>query len=231
MSELTFSPGGIEDNLKQEIRSGVIGMKRISVKELIVTALLFASAVVGAAGRCPAPSNEQLGAIVRVEGNESEGSGVIIRRNLIATAAHVIEDVDRVTVRVNGMRRPADIISVLPSHDLALLFANTGRQQPLPLRYSALHPEETVWAVGYPRGGNQQASPGRFEGLYGDDLQTTASVDHGQSGGGLITCENGEHVLAGIITAFGALDMGDHYERLNDFSLSTPVGYLLSMLY
>jgi len=25
--------------------------------------------------------------------------------------------------------------------------------------------------------------------------------------------------------------MGDHYERLNDFSLSTPVGYLLSMLY
>ncbi len=183
-----------------------------------------------AAERCPAPSDSMLGAIVRVEAEDAEGSGVVVRHNLIATAAHVIEDFDRVEVQINGRRRPAEVVSVFRDHDLALLAADTGRQHPLKLRSSALRPEEPVWAVGYPRGGAKRASEGRYEGMTGDGLQTTASVDHGQSGGALIACERGQHVLAGIITAFGALDMGDYYVRLDDYSVSVPVDYLAVMM-
>jgi len=197
---------------------------------MLLMPLVFVGTVCCAAERCPAPSDSMLGAIVRVEGADAEGSGVVVRHNLIATAAHVIEDLDQVDVQINGSRRHAEVVSVYPNHDLALLTADTGRLDPLKLRLSALRLEEPVWAVGYPRGGPKRASEGRYEGMTGDDLQTTASVDHGQSGGALISCENGEHVLAGIITAFGALDMGDYYVRLDDYSVSVPVDYLAVMI-
>jgi S1-C subfamily serine protease len=206
-------------------------MLRKIAGQISFTLLAAWASSVTATEYCSVPANETLGAVVRVGAMDSEGSGVIIGNNLIATAAHVIEDATELTVNVNGIRRRADVISLFPDRDLALLLADTGSQRPIPMRYSLLQPKDSVWAIGYPLGGNQIASHGRYQGMVDGEIRTTASVNLGQSGGGLISCENGEHVLAGIITAFGAIDMGDHYIRLDDYSISVPIDYVLSLMY
>lgn len=201
------------------------------VNQVALIFLMVFTLSANAAEHCTVPANDTLGAVVRVGAPGSEGSGVIVGYNLIATAAHVIEDTNELTVNINGILRRAAIISLFPDRDLALLLADTGDQRPIPLSFNLLQPHDSVWAIGYPLGGNQISSPGRYQGMVDGEIQTTASVNHGQSGGGLISCENGEHVLAGIITAFGAIDMGDHYIRLDDYSISVPIDYVLSLMY
>ena len=172
---------------------------------------------------CDVPEVETLDAVVRVGDDRVEGSGVVVARNRVITAAHVIEDMARPVVTINGEHHLARLLSVLDGKDIALLEVDTNDQPPIRLQQGHLSVNDEVWAVGFPRGGDQLISAGQYEGLENGDLHTTASVDHGQSGGGLISCVNGEHVLAGMITAFGAIDKGDHYERLDDYSISLPV--------
>lgn len=172
---------------------------------------------------CDAPEIETLDSVVRVGDEKVEGSGVVVAKNRVITAAHVIEGMQRPVVTINGELRLARLLSVLEGKDLALLEVETDDQPPIRLQPGHLNVHDVVWAVGFPRGGSQLISPGQYEGLENGDLHTTASVDHGQSGGGLITCVDGEHVLAGMLTAFGAIDKGDYYERLDDYSISLPV--------
>lgn len=186
-----------------------------------------------AAGYCAVPALDVLESVVRVHGYQVEGSGVVIAKNRVVTAAHVIKDVGLLNVSVGGIQRYAELISLSPERDLALLKVNTMEQRPIPLNYLPLEPFDTVWAVGYPLGGDQLASRGVYEGAlngYGD-LQTTASVNHGQSGGGLIACIDGQHVLAGVISAFGAINMGDHYIRLDDYSISVPIEDVMALMF
>lgn len=186
-----------------------------------------------ASGYCAVPALDVLDSVVRVHGHMVEGSGVVIAENRVVTAAHVIKDVSLLNVSVGGVQRYAELISLLPDRDLALLKVNTMGQRPIPLNYLPLEPLDTVWAVGYPLGGDQLASRGVFKGSHNNygDLQTTASVNHGQSGGGLIACIEGQHVLAGVISSFGAINMGDHYIRLDDYSISVPIEDVMALMF
>ena len=49
---------------------------------------------------------------------------------------------------------------------------------------------------------------------------TTAPIDSGQSGGGLISCEHGKHVLAGMLRGFAAYVNGDEYIKIKNHSVS-----------
>jgi hypothetical protein len=170
---------------------------------------------------CEVPPDQVLSSIVRIEGENTEGSGIVVAPARVLTAAHVVMNISNPMVRINGVQRPATVMFVNQSKDFALLEVSTGGRYVIPLRQMPLEEADTVWAVGFPLGGEQVVNQGEYEGLIEDGtLHTTASVDHGQSGGGLISCEQGRHVLAGMTTGFGAIRAGGEVIRLDDYSVS-----------
>ncbi len=190
----------------------------------IAIALPLLLTVHAAGAACGAPDAATLAAVVRLTGEGVEGSGVVVAPGRVVTAAHVVEDLPDVAVHFGADTRPARVLLAYPNQDVALLAVDTGGQRPLPLGSGALTEHATVWAVGFPLGGPQVANAGEFAGwIASGELHTTAAVDYGQSGGALLACEGGHHVLAGIISGFGALDTGERYVRLDDFSISVPV--------
>ncbi len=170
--------------------------------------------------QCAPPSDQTMSAVVRIVGEGVEGSGVVIDQNRVLTAAHVIEGLDHINIVRSGLLRTANVIAIAPEKDLALLLVDTGKQKPVPLSREKLMPLSRVWAVGYPRGGPEVATSGKITAYEDHDVQTTASVDHGQSGGGLVGCEEGEFVLAGMVRAFGAMQKNGELIRLNNYSVS-----------
>ena len=170
--------------------------------------------------QCRVPSDNAMSAVVRIVGDGVEGSGVVIAKNRVLTAAHVIDDLDRIEILRGGIKYTANVIAVMPEKDMALLLVDTGRQTPLKVSRTRFEPESRVWAVGYPLGGNEVATSGRVTSYRGFDVQTTASVNHGQSGGGLLACDQGRFVLAGMVRAFGATQEGNKLIRLDNYSVS-----------
>ncbi len=180
---------------------------------------------------CDTPPEKVLDSIVRISGENTEGSGVVIAPDRVITAAHVVTAIRVPMVDINGVRRPASVSFINEAKDFALLEVSTGGQYVIPLRSRPMEPSDTVWAVGFPLGGEQVVNQGEFEGVIEDGtLHTTASVDHGQSGGGLIACEDGRHVLAGMTTGFGAISAGGEIIRLDDYSVSLSAMDIRPML-
>ena len=54
----------------------------------------------------------------------------------------------------------------------------------------------------------------------GMTLHTTAEIDSGDSGGGLIACQQGRHVLAGMLRGYGAIKRGNEYVKIANYSAS-----------
>ncbi len=174
-----------------------------------------------AAAHCDAALPGALRSVVPVEGAGVFGSGVVVARDRVVTAAHVVAGLDRIWVRLDGARRPATLVTQRPDDDLALLMVPTGDRAPLALARSGLRHGETVWAVGYPRGGPLHSGRGRFDYARGGALYTSAPVDFGQSGGALLRCEQSRLTLAGIVRAFGAERVDGELRRLDDLSVAT----------
>ncbi len=188
-----------------------------------VASIVLALCWSGLAGAdfCDVPPEQVLNSVVRISGENTEGSGVIVAPDRVITAAHVVASIRVPMVDINGVRRPASVMFSNEAKDFALLEVSTGGQYVVPLRSQPMEVSDAVWAVGFPLGGEQVVNAGEFEGVIEDGtLHTTASVDHGQSGGGLISCEGGRHVLAGMTTGFGAISAGGEIIRLDDYSVS-----------
>ena len=183
--------------------------------------------------QCDMPDDKVLDAIVRVGGDGTEATGVVIDKNLVLTAAHVIEDMETAPyVGYHGTQKPAHIISIFSDYDLALLVTDTGSLTPIPFSKQALHPKEPVWTIGYPKAGNLTAATGVFQSdLEEGEIHVTAFVDSGQSGGGLLSCDHGRFVLSGMIKGFGAIDYGDHYVRVDDYSVAVPARDIKSFVH
>lgn len=190
---------------------------------LLILTLYVAATGVAMAIDCYSPPYAVLDSVVRLGDDRVEGSGVVVGNNRVITAAHILHDVPNPYVDIDGVKRSTRVLYADFSRDVALLATNTAQIQPLPISEREPDFAAAVWAVGFPLGGNQAANMGLYQGATGNgDLQTTASVNHGQSGGALVSCENGGYVLAGMIKGFGAIDYGDHYVRLDDYSVSVP---------
>ncbi len=185
---------------------------------LISAAILVSPA---SANDCRAPDSSINAGIVKIIGEGAVGSGVVVAPGMVLTAAHVIEGMDDVDVTVGRKRRDARVISRNPRIDLALLAVDTGSIKPLPLRHSPLDEKASVWAVGYAFGKRLKTGRGEFRAEANRLLYTSAPVNFGQSGGGLLSCENGRLVLTGIIRAFGAEKRHGKLVRRNDFSVAT----------
>ncbi len=144
-----------------------------------------------------------------IDGEEKSGgaSGVVIQPGLIATAYHVVREKIKknvsVQVLVNGYLKPAAEVYVNPEQDLALLSTDTQNLPPMEI-VTGLTKNQIVYALGYPihGGGREVVNQGKWSFATNENsLNVTSSeVEQGQSGGPLVTCEQGSPKLAGIIS-------------------------------
>lgn len=147
----------------------------------------------------------------------SLGSGFIIdREGYIVTNNHVIENADRIKVKLNnGKEFDAEIIGRDPNTDLALIKIKPANHLPVVKMgdSDALKVGEWVIAIGSPFGLEHTVTAGIVSakgrvigsGPYDDFIQTDASINPGNSGGPLINMK-GE--VVGINTAIIAGGQG-----------------------
>jgi len=171
---------------------------------------------------CEQPDSDTLAAIVQVATDHgSYASGIVFDDNRVLTAAHALMGAGHFFVRVGvGGFRSADLIMVDHASDLAVLAVDTAWI--MPLMISGFKPVEydPVWAAGYPRAQAITTSMGVFEQMSDGALHTSASIDSGQSGGGLLSCSHGRWSLVGMLRGYGAYRQGDHYVKLENHSVS-----------
>ncbi len=180
--------------------------------------------------RPPQPSVESIAyeiirpSIVRVRRLDSDeaadteqgvGTGVVIvDSGIILTNLHVVAGTGRVgVVFADGTESPADVVSVQPEHDLAVIQARMLPDDLIPATLRStrdLRPGDRVVAVGYPFGIGPSLSAGVVSGLRRDYrtaegervltnlIQFDAAANPGNSGGPLVT-EDGQ--VVGIVTA------------------------------
>lgn len=175
-----------------------------------------------AAGRsCRWPGADTLAAILPVAAdNGSHASGVVFAPGRVLTAAHAVEGGSHFFVRVGNDFRLATLLLVDHAADLAVLAVETPGIEPLALADADPDDREPVWAAGYPRAQAMTTSVGVFQKRRDGALHTSAPIDSGQSGGGLLACTRGTYRLAGLLRGYGAYLSGNRYVKLENHSVS-----------
>jgi S1-C subfamily serine protease len=188
---------------------------------LIIFSLFLASTGNASDLSCKWPSSRVLDSIVPIEsGKNSHASGVVVSNNVVLTAAHVLEDYYETIVVVNDKIYLASVLLVDKEADIALLSVRTENLHPIPLSRYDLYERQQVWAVGYPRAQSLHTTSGNFVSKKAEAIHTSAGIDSGESGGGLLSCEHGEFVLAGMLRGYGAYRTAEGLVRLEDYSIS-----------
>jgi len=179
------------------------------------------SSQVLAAPECVWPDDKTLEAILPVATDHgSHASGVVFAPNRVLTAAHAIDGADKYFVRVANGFRNAKLLLIDRQNDLAVLSVDTLNINPMPLSFEPPSVSQTVWAVGFPKAQGKTTSSGVFQRNRAGALHTSAPIDSGQSGGGLLTCDKGAYQLMGMLRGYGAYLSGDRYVKLQNHSVS-----------
>ena len=148
--------------------------------------------------------------IVVINNDEGQGSGIIVRPNIVATNCHVIDgDGDNVIVYKHDNRQAstntpyeATIRYRDDDYDFCLLDVPSLWGIPATMRkYNTLNIGENVYALGSPKGLDLSLSTGIISQLRRGEtnryIQTDAAISPGSSGGGLFDSEGN---LIGILT-------------------------------
>ena len=148
--------------------------------------------------------------VVVITTSDAQGSGVIVRPNVVATNCHVVDDGGEIVVYKADNRRAqtdtphrAAIRHADDERDLCLLDVSALWGIPAQIRKAgSLSIGEAVYAIGTPQGLEYSLSAGVVSQLRRDEdgapvIQTDAAVSPGSSGGGLFDAEG---YLVGITT-------------------------------
>lgn len=159
------------------------------------------------------------GATPRAPRRHGLGSGVVVSRDgYILTNHHVVHGAERIVVELSDHRTiQATLVGTDQPSDLALLKIDAGSLPSLALGDSdAVQVGDIVLAVGNPLGIGQTVtmgivsakgrSTGVGDGSYEDFLQTDAPINHGNSGGALVSVK-GE--LVGINSQIVSMSDGN----------------------
>ncbi len=173
--------------------------------------------------QCDQPNHETLSSVIRVASTDgSDASGVVIARNRVLTAAHVVDSNPNALVYINGAYRAAQVIARDLANDLALLSTDTAHLAPIRISSNSLFMSEPVWTVGFPLAMEQTANFGRYQQHIDGAIHSSASTNAGASGGGLLRCTHGDFELAGMIRGYGAYWDAGELHRIEDLSISVP---------
>ena len=180
---------------------------------------------------CRWPGDATLAAILPVAAdNGSHASGVVFAPGRVLTAAHAVQGASRFFVRVGEDFRVASLELVDHERDLAVLAVDTPGIEPIALATGDPAERQPVWAAGYPRAQAMTTSVGVFQRHRGGALHTSAPIDSGQSGGGLLACSQGTYRLAGLLRGYGAYLSGDRYVKLENHSVSVSASTIQRFL-
>jgi len=109
---------------------------------------------------------------------------------------------------------------VVVAPNKVFLEVDTDSIKPLPISAAEPSASQTVWAVGFPRAQGKTTSSGVFQKNRQGALHTSAPIDSGQSGGGLLSCERGHYELLGMLRGYGAYLSGNRYVKLQNHSVA-----------
>ena len=158
--------------------------------------------------------------VVFIKSGGKQGSGVVIRPNIVATNCHVV-DSGRVVVYKTGNRRAltdSSFAATIRRRDTARDFCllNVAGLWGIPTNiraYNTLKVGEDVYALGAPQGLDLSLSSGVISQLRQDGgrrgIQTDTAISPGSSGGGLFDSDGN---LVGITTA---KQRGENVEGIN----------------
>lgn len=193
-----------------------------TLTRVVVLLIAFAwSQVATANAECNWPDDSTLNAILPIATDHgSHASGIVVSQNRVLTAAHALVGSDQVFVKISDDFRLARLILLDKQSDLAILSVDTENINPVPMTLTEPFERQTVWAVGFPRAQGKTTSRGVFQRNRQGALHTSAGIDSGQSGGGLLTCEKGSYQLLGMLRGYGAYLSGDRYVKLENHSVS-----------
>ena len=164
------------------------------------------------------------GSLLGFEPSAGLGTGLVIKADgLVATAAHVVADAERVRVKV-GEAEPvsARVVFLDDTADVALLRLDPGSSPLAPARLGdsdKVHKGETVYVIGNPVGIASSLSMGVVSGrhqlgrLFGGTLnveliQTDAAMNSGNSGGPIFNSRGEVIALAQRIVSQGGGSQG-----------------------
>ena len=147
--------------------------------------------------------------IVVIKQGDNQGSGVIVRPNIVATNCHVVDSGGDISVYKHDNRRAstdtiynATIQKQDEDKDFCLLYVTNLQGIPAKVRqFSTLQIGENVYAIGSPKGFDLSLSTGVIsqlrQGRNNRYIQMDAAISPGSSGGGLFDSESN---LIGITT-------------------------------
>lgn len=180
---------------------------------------------------CTQPDENTLSAILPVATDHgSFASGVVFDINRVLTAAHAVQGGERFFVRVGGAFQLAELLMVDHVTDLAVLAVDTRSINPLNIAGFDPAESQTVWAAGYPRAQDMMTSSGVLQDTREGALHSSATIDSGQSGGGLLSCHDGVWQMLGMLRGYGAYLQGDHYVKLPNHSVSVAAATINEFL-
>ncbi len=182
------------------------------------------------AARCELPDPATRESIVHIKASRgSTASGVVIAQDRVLTVAHAVDPNSKLAINIQGAFVEAELIAIDETTDLALLAVPTGSLKIIPLSAEPLRVEEPVWALGYPLAKKLRLSLGLYQSIYNGRLYTSTHVNSGVSGGGLLRCDAGQFVLAGVVHGFVAQVKNQQYINIGD-STSVPAATIQRFL-
>lgn len=163
------------------------------------------------------------------QNNISQGSGVVIGHNKVATNCHVLNEADAALVIFQSKPYKAESLIGNKNLDYCILYTNNLPATVADIaNVSSVSPGQRVYTVGSPRGLELTIAEGLVSGLRTQDdiplplIQTTAAISPGSSGGGLFD-EFGR--VIGITTF-----LLDHSQNIN-FALPVELSEILTVAY
>lgn len=198
---------------------------------LLVPCLWTLGCASAAKPHCAWPDGQTRSSVVQVSTPDGDtASGVVVGKDRVLTVAHVFDDEGTAMVEIAGSAQVAVVLGINPTDDLALLAVPTRELAPLPVSSVGLRRAEPVWAIGFPLAAAQDTTPGYFQRHHRGKLYTSAPIDSGESGGGLVRCAQGEYELAGIVWGFVAYRRGESVVNLRDQSLAVPSNRIIEFI-
>ncbi len=132
--------------------------------------------------------------------NAVSGSGFFIAPDMVATNYHVIKGMGSGYAKFAGDSRQYPIVKVVasdPVNDLVILYIPGSSAKPLELDAMQQKVGETIFVAGSPLGLEGTFSEGVLSAVRDNgDLQITASISHGNSGGPVL---DGQGNVIGIV--------------------------------
>ena len=159
--------------------------------------------------------------------DEVHGSGVVVTSDgNIVTCLHVIENAKSITVKIDGKEYPATVTGTDPTSDIATIKVDAKNLKVTQFGDSSkVNQGDWCMAVGNPYGLNDTITVGNvsatgrdisYQGqtatvLYADMLQTDATVNPGNSGGGLYDASGEMIGMVSVITTDNDNSVGIAY--------------------